>query len=84
MATLIDVLSQVAGRKVLDKTGLNGQYDFTLSYAPDRADANGEKSDSLPDSVFTALREQLGLDLEAQRSQLEFIVVDNIEPLIPN
>ncbi len=83
VATLISVLSQVAGRKVLDKTGLRGQYDFSLSYAADRGGA-GETSDSLPESVFTAVREQLGLDLEAQRSQIESIVVDHIEPLIPN
>ena len=34
---LLSVLSQVAGRKVLDKTGLSGHYDFTLSYTPDAA-----------------------------------------------
>jgi len=84
MANLIGVLSQVAGRKVLDKTGLSGQYDFTLGYAPDRGGASGDGSDSLPGSVFTALREQLGLDLEPQRSQIEFLVVDHIEPLFPN
>lgn len=84
MANLISVLSQVAGRKVLDTTGLRAQYDFTLSYAPDRGDTSGERSDSLPESVFTALREQLGLDLEAQRRQIEFLVADHIEPLIPN
>jgi uncharacterized protein (TIGR03435 family) len=33
---------------------------------------------------FTALREQLGLNLEAQKSQVEYIVVDRIERLIPN
>jgi uncharacterized protein (TIGR03435 family) len=90
MANLIGVLSQVAGRKVLDKTGLSAQYDFTLSYAPDN---NGEgrdgsnvspEADSFPFSVFTALREQLGLDLDSRKSQVEFIVVDHIEPLIPN
>ena len=80
MANLIGVLSQVAERKVVDKTGLSGEYDFTVSYAPDR----GDGSDRLPESVFTALREQLGLDLEPQRSQIDFIVVDHIEPLIPN
>jgi uncharacterized protein (TIGR03435 family) len=84
MANLVSVLSQVAGRKVLDKTGLSGRYDFQLSYAPDRGGANDERSDSLPDSALTALREQLGMDLVPQRSQMEFIVVDHIEPLIPN
>jgi uncharacterized protein (TIGR03435 family) len=84
MENLLTVLSQVAGRKVLDKTGLSGHYDFTLGYAPDRGTAPGGGSDSLPESVLTALREQLGLDLEPQRSPIEFIVVDHIELLSPN
>ncbi|HUA82663.1 MAG TPA: TIGR03435 family protein [Bryobacteraceae bacterium] len=90
MSNLVGVLSQVTGRKVLDRTGLRGQYDFTLSYAPDRGGAGGEGSnvspaaDSFPESVFTALREQLGLNLEAQKGQVEFIVVDHLDRLIPN
>lgn len=81
MSTLTSVLSQVSGRKVLDQTGLHGQYDFTLSYSPNPTDA---ATDGLPDSVFTALREQLGLNLEARKSQVEFIVVERLDPLIPN
>jgi uncharacterized protein (TIGR03435 family) len=90
MSNLIGVLSQVTGRKVLDRTGLRGQYDFTLSYAPDRGGAGREGSsvspatDSFPDSVFTALREQLGLDLDALKSQIEFIVIDRLDRLTPN
>jgi uncharacterized protein (TIGR03435 family) len=90
MSMLIDVLSQVTGRKVLDRTGLHGHYDFTLSYAPNRGGAGREESnipptaDSAPNSVFTAVREQLGLDLETQKSQVEFIVVDRLDRLIPN
>ena len=90
MSNLVGVLSQLTGRKVLDRTGLPGQYDFTLSYAPDRGGAGREGSnvspaaDSVPESVFTALREQLGLNLEAQNSQVEFIVVDRLDRLIPN
>jgi len=63
---------------------------FTLSYAPDRGDAGREGSnaspaaDGFPDSVFTALRSQLGLNLEARKSQFEFIVVDRLDRLIPN
>jgi uncharacterized protein (TIGR03435 family) len=81
------VLSQVTGRKVLDRTAIQGQYDFLLSYAPDPGGAGREgvspAADSFPDSVFTALREQLGLNLEAQNTQIE-IVVDRLDPLIPN
>lgn len=81
MSTLVGVLSQVSGRKVLDGTGLPGQYDFTLSYAPNLAEA---AADGLPDSVFTAVSEQLGLNLEAQKREVEFIVVDRLDRLIPN
>lgn len=84
MSTLVSVLSQVTGRKVLDKTGLSGQYDFKLSYAPNPAGEDSAEADGLPYSVFTALREQLGLDLESQKSPLEFIVVDHLDPLTPN
>ena len=90
MSNLVGVLSQVTGRKVLDGTGLTGQYDFTLSYAPDRCGAGPEESgvspaaDGFPCSVFTALHEQLGLDLETQERQVEFIVIDGIDRLIPN
>jgi uncharacterized protein (TIGR03435 family) len=90
MSNLVGVLSQLTGRKVVDRTELRGQYDFTLSYAPNRGSKDREVSnvspaaDSLPDSVFTALREQLGLNLEAQKSQVEFIVVDHLDRLIPN
>lgn len=88
MSNLVGVLSQLTGREVLDRTGLRGQYDFTLSYAPDRSGAEGEgvsqTANSLPDSVFTSLREQLRLNLEAEKSQVELIVVDRLDQLIPN
>jgi len=83
MSNLVDVLSQVTGRKVVDGTGLGGRYDFTLSYAP-AVDGQGLAEDGSPDSVFTALREQLGLNVETQKSPVTFVVVDRIGRLIPN
>lgn len=67
-------LSFAVGRVVVNKTGLEGGYDFTLDYAPDGADA----SDPRP-SIFTALEEQLGLKLEPARGPVDVIVVDHIE-----
>jgi len=88
MSNLVGVLSQLTGRKVVDRTDLRGQYDFSLSYNPNRSGADREASnpavDRFPDTVFTAVREQLGLNLEAQKSQVEFIVVDRLDRLIPN
>ena len=36
LAQLAEVLSRQLGRVVLDKTGLKGNYDFTLKWTPDR------------------------------------------------
>jgi uncharacterized protein (TIGR03435 family) len=57
------------GRPVLDRTGISGVYDFTLDWIPD---------ESAP-SLFTALQEQLGLRLEAQKGSVEVLVVDSME-----
>jgi uncharacterized protein (TIGR03435 family) len=67
-------LSFTVGRLVVNKSGLEGGYDFTLDYAADGADA----SDTRP-SIFTALEEQLGLKLEPARGPVDVIVVDHIE-----
>jgi uncharacterized protein (TIGR03435 family) len=67
-------LSFTIGRIVVNKTGIEGGYDFTLDYAPEGADA----SDTRP-SIFTALEEQLGLKLVPSRGPVDVIVVDHIE-----
>jgi uncharacterized protein (TIGR03435 family) len=67
-------LSFTVGGEIVNKTGLDGGYDFTLDFAPDGADA----SDTRP-SIFTALEEQLGLKLEPARGPVDVIVVDHIE-----
>lgn len=72
-------LSFAVGRVVVNKTGLEGGYDFTLDYAPDGADP----SDTRP-SIFTALEEQLGLKLEPARGPVDVIVIDHIERPTPN
>ena len=67
-------LSFAVGRPIVNKTGLEGGYDFALDYAPEGADA----SDPRP-SLFTALEEQLGLKLVPSKGPVDVIVVDHIE-----
>lgn len=72
---------EVAGRPVVDKTGLTGQYDFTLQWAsfdPGLAAAPTDPGEQGP-SLFTALKEQLGLKLKPEKAQIEVIVVDSVE-----
>jgi uncharacterized protein (TIGR03435 family) len=73
LATLAGMLTRVAGRPVVDKTGLDGNYNVKLRYAP----ANDPKS-TLP-SVFTALQEQAGLKLESTKVPYDIVIIDHVE-----
>ena len=74
---LVQDLSSVMGRPVIDKTGLSGKYDFVLEWTPDMA-ATGDSAPVGP-TIFTALQEQLGLRLESQKGPVENIVIDRAE-----
>ena len=80
----------IGGLLVIDKTGLPGSYDFTLSFTPDEtrnATLNGAGAsqgvagaqESPGGSILTALQEQLGLKLEPARARVEALVIDHIE-----
>ena len=73
MTRLADYLSNQAGRPVIDDTGMKGEYDFRVEWAPD------EKPGSSRPSIFAALQEQLGLKLEAERGPVEVVVIDHVE-----
>jgi uncharacterized protein (TIGR03435 family) len=94
LASLAEVLSQQLGRNVLDQTGLQGNYDFTLEWTPDPTPAGmmpmgpppgGPGGDNAPPpeangpSIFTAIQEQLGLKLEPTKGPVDVIVIDHIE-----
>jgi uncharacterized protein (TIGR03435 family) len=74
--------SQTTGvdRPVIDQTGLTGMFGFTLVFS---------SFDTVPHvsggpSIFTALREQLGLKLEPARGPVEQLVIDSVEKPTPN
>jgi uncharacterized protein (TIGR03435 family) len=75
-AGLAATLASIAGRPVLDKTGLTGKYDYKLEYAPDDSQAD---ADPAGPSIFTAVQEQLGLKLEPGKGPVEIVVIDHIE-----
>jgi uncharacterized protein (TIGR03435 family) len=86
---LVHVLASQMGRTVVDKTGLTGNYDYTLQWTPDdvgtpmAGDAGPGKGDVSPDAggptLLTALEEQLGLKLESQKGTVDVIVIDHID-----
>ena len=76
-------LSNELSRRVIDKTGLTGKYDFELKWTPETPSAPTAEVPPAPDpnapSVFTALPEQLGLRLESQRGPVEVFIIDRAE-----
>ena len=68
-------LSNELGRRVIDKTGLAGKYDFELKWGSSQDSASQIRSTQTAEvplpadidgpSIFTALQEQLGLRLES-------------------
>ena len=58
-------------RVVVNKTGLTGNYDFTLKVPPD----------GKPASLLAAMPEQLGLQLNGQTGPVEMLVIEHAEPI---
>jgi len=72
-------LSNRLDRPVIDKTGIAGMFDAHLEFAPENAAA-----DSAAPSIFTAVQEQLGLKLTADRGPVDVLVIDHVEQPSPN
>jgi uncharacterized protein (TIGR03435 family) len=70
-------------RPVEDRTGLAGTFEFDLEWTPELpapADAPpGPPIDPNGPSLFTALKEQLGLKLDPQKDHIDVLVVDHAE-----
>jgi uncharacterized protein (TIGR03435 family) len=65
------------GLRVIDKTGLEGEYKITLNFTTDPLKFSG------PD-LQTALQKQLGLKLERRKGMVEHFVLDHLERPTPN
>ena len=70
------LLSNMLDRPVVDMTELKGVYDVDLEWSVD--DATGSQPDD-PPSLFTVLREKLGLRLESRKTPVDFYVIDHVE-----
>ena len=82
IAQLAGVLGSIVGRQVVNRTGLEGNYDWDLSWTPTPGEP-GPRSQSAATgdgvSIFTAIEEQLGLKLESDRGVIDALVIDRIE-----
>jgi uncharacterized protein (TIGR03435 family) len=77
MDYLAGMIAESLGEPVVDKTGVQGVYDFELRWNADDQNATGLDAD-VP-SLFTALQETLGLRLQSQKVPGEIVVIDHVE-----
>jgi uncharacterized protein (TIGR03435 family) len=88
MWNLSNMLGGLLDRPVIDQTGIEGQYDFTLEFGPDATLGPGMRKMSMEaslsgggeaapgQSIFTAIQ-QLGLKLDAKKAPVEVLIVES-------
>ena len=74
---IADALARAVGRPIVDKTGMQGRFGWTVNYTP--FSANGSSGDSAPPDLFAAIEQQLGLKLEPKKESLQILVIDHAE-----
>jgi uncharacterized protein (TIGR03435 family) len=93
IAQLVSALSQSTGRPVIDRTGLSGYFALKLEFAADTgvgSPLGSPPPGPLPaasvdtPSLFAAIQEQLGLELDARREPIEVLVIDGVEQPMPD
>ncbi len=64
-------------RPVINKTGLTGTYNISITYVPTYRMGHGQPTSDDVD-IFTAIKD-LGLRLESQKASIEILTVDHYE-----
>jgi uncharacterized protein (TIGR03435 family) len=92
MTTLVNTLTGLLGRPVVDQTGLTGRYDFTLDFSRDQtAGSSGGGGYNEPPafpapapgaepglSIYSSIQ-RLGLRLDGHKLPLDVVVIDGAE-----
>jgi len=87
ISSLVDSLTADLGSPVVDRTGLEGMFDYVVEYESQRtATALGGRGGLDPNSIESpraplrkAIEGQLGLKLESAEGQIPILVIDAAE-----
>jgi uncharacterized protein (TIGR03435 family) len=74
-AQLNQTFARQLERVIVNATGLDGDFDFTLAFTPDENRPNPLD----PSLIINAMREQLGLNVKAQTGPVDYLVIDSVE-----
>ena len=88
MTQFVDGMSVILGKPVKDQTGYTGTFDAQFEFTPEgTAFSNGlpgvpgaaPNLDNHTPSIFTAVQDQLGIKIDAQKGSAEILVIDHAE-----
>ena len=74
-AQLNQTFARQLGRVIVNETGLEGDFNFTLDFTPDESQPNPLD----PTLVIMAMRNQLGLTVKTQKGPVDYFVIDSVE-----
>ncbi len=88
--TMDDVVQGFQGavfdRPVVNRTGIDGHWDFSLKWTPDETQFQvfnvkivPDESPDAPPPIFTAIQEQVGLKLDSAKTMVDVMVLDHVE-----
>jgi uncharacterized protein (TIGR03435 family) len=94
ISALVNFLAGQARQPVIDNTGLQGLFDFTIDLTPRENDVSQVSPNGRPaiaadptngwSRLSAAVEDQLGLKLEPTKVPTENVVVDKVDRLLPN
>lgn len=67
--------ARLLDRVIVNQTGLDGDFDFTMDLTPIESQPNPLD----PDLLISAMRDQLGLTVKSEKGQVDFLVIDNVQ-----
>jgi uncharacterized protein (TIGR03435 family) len=81
MARFGGILSQLVARPVVDLTGLTGVYDFSLKFEEASSPEEQKRTtvEFFSSSIFSQIQKQHGLQLEADKAPVDYLIVDHVE-----
>lgn len=80
----------ILDKPVVDRTGIQGRYDENITFLPDQTQFHGnppklpQTDDPDAPDLFTAVQQQLGLKLAAEKTDVDVIVIDHVDKPSPN
>jgi uncharacterized protein (TIGR03435 family) len=79
VSQLAEWLGKALRVPVLDKSGLEGRFNFVLEWSPDPLGLPADAPAQEFPPIIAAVEEQLGLKLTAQKGTKEVLVIDHVE-----